>query len=43
MSLYEAHRIADQVENQILAAYPGAEVIIHEDPSGVAERRRTFA
>jgi ferrous-iron efflux pump FieF len=43
MSLYDAHRIADQVENQILAAYPGAEVIIHEDPSGVAERRRTFA
>lgn len=42
LSLYEAHRIADQVENEILAAYPGAEIIIHEDPSGVAERRRTF-
>jgi ferrous-iron efflux pump FieF len=42
LSLYEAHRIADQVENEILAAYPGAEIIIHEDPTGVAERRRTF-
>ena len=43
LSLYEAHRIADQVENEILAAYPGAEIIIHEDPTGVVERRRTFA
>jgi ferrous-iron efflux pump FieF len=42
MSLYEAHRIADQVEEEILAAYPGAEVIIHQDPSGVEERRKTF-
>jgi ferrous-iron efflux pump FieF len=42
MSLYEAHRVADQVEEEILAAYPGAEVIIHQDPSGVQERRKTF-
>jgi ferrous-iron efflux pump FieF len=42
MSLYEAHRVADQVEEEILAAYPGAEVIIHQDPSGIEERRKTF-
>jgi ferrous-iron efflux pump FieF len=42
MSLYEAHRIADQVEDEILATYPGAEVIIHQDPSGILERRKTF-
>jgi ferrous-iron efflux pump FieF len=42
MSLYEAHQVADQVEEEILAAYPGAEVIIHQDPSGVEERRKTF-
>jgi ferrous-iron efflux pump FieF len=42
MSLHEAHRIADQVENDILKTYPGAEIIIHEDPSGVVERRKTF-
>ena len=42
MSLYEAHRVADQVEEEILAAYPGAEVIIHQDPSGIQERRKTF-
>jgi ferrous-iron efflux pump FieF len=42
MSLYDAHQVADQVEEEILAAYPGAEVIIHQDPSGVEERRKTF-
>ena len=42
LSLYEAHRVADQVEGEILAAYPGAEVIIHQDPSGILERRKTF-
>ncbi len=42
MSLYEAHRVADQVENEILAAFPEAEVIIHQDPSGILERRKTF-
>jgi ferrous-iron efflux pump FieF len=42
ISLYAAHRIADQVEEEILAVYPGAEVIIHQDPSGIDERRKTF-
>ena len=42
MSLYAAHQVADQVEEEILAAYPDCEVIIHQDPSGVAERRKTF-
>jgi ferrous-iron efflux pump FieF len=42
MSLNEAHRVADQVEDEILVAYPGAEVIIHQDPSGIVERRKTF-
>jgi ferrous-iron efflux pump FieF len=42
MSLYDAHRVADQVEDEILAAYPGSEVIIHQDPSGIKERRKTF-
>ncbi len=42
ISLYEAHRIADQVEGEILVAYPGAEIIIHQDPTGIVERRKTF-
>ncbi len=43
MTLRRAHEIADQVEREVLAAYPNAEVIIHQDPEGVVEPRRTFA
>lgn len=42
LSLSEAHRISDAVEADIRAAFPEAEVIIHEDPAGVVERRATF-
>lgn len=35
MSLAEAHTISDAVEQDLLAAYPGAEVIIHQDPEGL--------
>ncbi|RUQ34828.1 MAG: cation diffusion facilitator family transporter, partial [Candidatus Competibacteraceae bacterium] len=31
--LVEAHRIADEVEASILAAFPNADILIHEDPS----------
>jgi ferrous-iron efflux pump FieF len=34
LSLLEAHRIADGVEDAIRAAFPQAEVIIHQDPKG---------
>ncbi len=37
LSLVEAHRIADEVEMALLADYPGADVIIHQDPEGVEE------
>lgn len=37
MTLLEAHEISDQVEAQLLESYPGAEVIIHQDPAGVEE------
>ena len=42
LSLAEAHRISEAVEADVCAAYPGAEVIIHEDPAGVVEQRATF-
>lgn len=32
LSLLTAHDIADDVENEVRAAFPGAEVIIHQDP-----------
>jgi ferrous-iron efflux pump FieF len=43
LTLTHAHEIADQVEAEILAVYPDAEVIIHQDPEGIAEKRATFA
>ncbi|MBT4042500.1 MAG: cation diffusion facilitator family transporter, partial [Rhodospirillaceae bacterium] len=37
MTLLRAHEIADEVEASICAAFPGAEVIIHQDPAGLEE------
>ena len=33
MPLVEAHRVADEVEAAIMAAYPNADVLIHQDPA----------
>lgn len=35
MNLLRAHRISDEIEREIMRAFPGAEVLIHEDPEGV--------
>lgn len=37
LSLVRAHEIADAVEAEILTAFPGSEVLIHEDPAGLQE------
>jgi ferrous-iron efflux pump FieF len=42
LPLTQAHRIADEVEASILAAYPRSEVIIHEDPAGIDEPRAAY-
>lgn len=42
LSLIRAHEISDEVEAQLRAAYPHAEVIIHQDPAGVEEPRSNF-
>jgi ferrous-iron efflux pump FieF len=42
LALARAHEIADAVEAEILAAFPGAEIIIHEDPAGLPEPQPTF-
>lgn len=34
LTLQQAHVISDAVEAQVMAAFPGAEVIIHQDPAG---------
>ncbi|MGH6718208.1 MAG: cation diffusion facilitator family transporter [Alphaproteobacteria bacterium] len=34
ISLLRAHEISDEIERRVMAAFPGAEVIIHQDPAG---------
>ncbi|MEQ8607549.1 MAG: cation diffusion facilitator family transporter [Rhodospirillales bacterium] len=42
MKLKEAHDISEEVEQELMDAFPNAEVIIHEDPEGVEEMRASF-
>ena len=42
LPLSKAHEIADNVEAQIQSAFPGAEVIIHQDPAGLEEWQPNF-
>jgi ferrous-iron efflux pump FieF len=42
LSLSQAHRISDEVEARLRASYPGAEIIIHQDPEGIEEPRASF-
>ncbi|HUZ73652.1 MAG TPA: cation diffusion facilitator family transporter [Stellaceae bacterium] len=42
MTLAEAHRISDDVEAKLRAAFPYADVLIHQDPEGVEEPRASF-
>jgi len=42
MTLDNAHTISDQVEEHLLREFPGAEVIIHQDPEGLDETTDGF-
>ena len=42
LTLWDAHAISDQVEAELKAAFPQAEVLIHEDPHGIVEPRASF-
>jgi ferrous-iron efflux pump FieF len=35
MPLAQAHAISDEVERDVCAAFPHAEIIIHQDPAGL--------
>ena len=35
MSVAEAHRIMDELEERIESQFPGVEVLIHPDPQGL--------
>lgn len=39
LSLYQAHQYTDEVEAALIKAYPDAQVIIHQDPEGLHEKR----
>ena len=39
LSLIEAHSISDEVMYEVEKAFPQAEVLIHQDPEGIDERR----
>jgi ferrous-iron efflux pump FieF len=43
MTLYRAHAIADAVEAELQIAFPGAQVIIHQDPNVSSEEMPFFA
>lgn len=34
MSVAQAHRVMDEIEEQLMAEFPGVEVLIHPDPEG---------
>ncbi|MPS32662.1 MULTISPECIES: CDF family cation-efflux transporter FieF [unclassified Salinivibrio] len=38
LPLVDAHTIADEVEDRLLVAFPGADVIIHQDPKSVVPK-----
>jgi ferrous-iron efflux pump FieF len=43
ITLVEAHHISEQVEHALRAAFPAADVIIHQDPEGVPEPNKVAA
>jgi ferrous-iron efflux pump FieF len=43
LSLVEAHEISDEVMYNVEAAFPNSEVLIHQDPEGIEERRDALA
>lgn len=43
MTLFDVHTISDQVEAELLRAFPNSEIIIHEDPEGLDEQHSEMA
>jgi ferrous-iron efflux pump FieF len=43
ISLREAHRITDEIEHELCELFPGAEVLIHQDPAGHDDPVAPFA
>lgn len=43
ITLRRAHDISDAIEAELMVEFPGAEIIIHQDPAGIVEQRPDFA
>lgn len=37
MTVNEAHRVMDEIEDKLMAAFPGIEILIHPDPEGLVD------
>ena len=37
LSLLQAHRLTEEAEQKIKQHYPNAQVLVHQDPSGIKE------
>ena len=42
MTVLDAHRVMDEVEVRLMAAFPGVEVLIHPDPEGHSDEERGY-
>ncbi|MGH6920175.1 MAG: cation transporter dimerization domain-containing protein, partial [Geminicoccaceae bacterium] len=40
LDLEQAHAITDEVEARIRAAFPEADILVHQEPAGLADERR---
>ena len=39
MSVNAAHEVTDAIEAELFAAFPAAEVILHQEPAGLEDAR----
>jgi ferrous-iron efflux pump FieF len=39
MTVAEAHRVMDEMEEQLMAEFPGVEILIHPDPEGHSDEK----
>ncbi len=42
MTVLDAHRVMDEVEASLMAAFPGTEVLIHPDPEGHSDEEKGY-
>lgn len=43
LTLLKAHEVSDEVELELRRAFPDAEILIHQDPSGIVEKHAFYS